>query len=124
MAAFLGVAALPAASAAECTVTVTLLTGQVLYFQLPQGAPLSSLNITQPVKSITESCPQTPPPTVTTPTTPTVTTPTTTTTSTTSTSSSTTATSSSSTPTTSATTPSPSSSKRSTSTSGSRSSKS
>jgi hypothetical protein len=82
MAAFLGVAALPAASAADCTVTVTLLTGQVLYFQLPPGAPLSSLNITQPVQSISESCPQAPSttPTVTTPTTPSLTTTTTTTT--------------------------------------------
>jgi len=124
MAAFLGVAAIPAASAADCTVTVTLLTGQVLYFQLPQGAPLSSLNITQPVKSITESCPQAPTPTVTTPTTPTVTTPTTTTTSTSTTSSSTTPTNSTSTPTSSSNTTSPGSRKGSTSTSGSGSSQS
>ncbi|HZU40590.1 MAG TPA: lytic murein transglycosylase [Solirubrobacteraceae bacterium] len=84
MAGVFGVAALPAASAgATCTVTVTLITGQVLYFQLPPGAPISSLNLTVPVKSVSESCPpapSTPPPTTSTSTT---TTPTPSTTSTT-----------------------------------------
>jgi hypothetical protein len=51
------VAALPTASAADCTVTVTLLTGQVLTFQLAPGAPLSSLNLPGPVKTVSESCP-------------------------------------------------------------------
>ena len=35
MLAFLGMAALPIASAAECTVVVTLLGGKKLYFHLP-----------------------------------------------------------------------------------------
>src|SRR5579862_1665825 len=74
MAAVFGVAALPAASAASCTVTVTLLSGQVLYFQLPPGAPISSLNLTVPVKSVSESCPPPSTTTTTTTTTPTSTT--------------------------------------------------
>jgi hypothetical protein len=70
------IAALPSASAADCTVTVTLLTGQVLTFQLPPGAPVSSLNLPGPVQNVKESCPSAS-------TTPTTTTPTTTTTHTT-----------------------------------------
>ncbi len=61
LAALSGVAALPAASASNCTVTVTLITGQTLYFQLPQGAPLSSLNLSEPVKGMSESCGGPPP---------------------------------------------------------------
>jgi hypothetical protein len=52
-----GVAALPTASAADCTVTVTLLTGKVLTFQLPPGAPVSSLSLPGPVQNVNESCP-------------------------------------------------------------------
>ena len=66
-----GVAALPTASVAsssDCTVTVKLLTGQVLTFQLPPGAPLSSLNLPAPAASMSESCPSSPPPPVSTPT--------------------------------------------------------
>jgi hypothetical protein len=71
-----GVAALPTASAANCTVTVTLLTGQVLTFSLPPGAPVSSLNLPGPVKTVSESCPsQSSAPTTTTPTTTTSTNP-------------------------------------------------
>jgi hypothetical protein len=82
-----GVAALPTASVAsgsDCTVTVKLLTGQVLYFQLPPGTPLSSLNLPAPAASMSESCPSSPPPPVSVPTvsTPTPTTTTTTTTTT------------------------------------------
>ncbi len=55
----LGLGLLPATSmAASCTVTVTTLTGQTLVFQLPVGAPISSLNLTVPIKSVSESCPQ------------------------------------------------------------------
>src|SRR5947209_8729790 len=70
MAALFSVAAIPTASAASCTVTVTLLSGQVLYFQLPPGTPVSSLNLPPGVKSISESCPQLPSTTSTTSTTP------------------------------------------------------
>jgi hypothetical protein len=52
-----GVAALPSASAADCTVTVVLVSGQTLYFQLAPGAPLSSLNLPGPAKTVSESCP-------------------------------------------------------------------
>ncbi len=67
MLALLGMAALPSASAAECTVTVTLVTGQKLYFHLPPGVPPSTLKLPVGVVSIHESCPSTPPPTHTTP---------------------------------------------------------
>ncbi len=62
------IVALPSASAADCTVTVTLLSGQVLTFQLPPGAPVSSLNLPGPVQNVKESCPSpNSSPTVTTP---------------------------------------------------------
>jgi hypothetical protein len=63
--ALLGMAALPSASAAECTVVVTLLTGQKLYFHLAPGVPPSTLNLPRGVVSIHETCPKTPPPTTT-----------------------------------------------------------
>jgi hypothetical protein len=77
-----GVAALPAASVASgsnCTVTVTLITGQVLTFSLPPGQQPS--NLPAPVKSVSTYCPQ--PPVVSTPTPTTISTPPPTTTSTT-----------------------------------------
>src|SRR5438270_7665187 len=61
LAAVAAVAALPS-SAANCTVTVKLITGQVETFQLPPGAPLSDLHLATPVASVTESCPQQAPP--------------------------------------------------------------
>ncbi len=62
MAAVLGMAALPSASATECTVVVTLITGQKLYFHLPPGVPTSTLKLPLGVVSIHETCPRTPPP--------------------------------------------------------------
>ncbi len=41
----LATAALPSASATECTVVVTLLTGQKLYYHLPPGVPPSTLKL-------------------------------------------------------------------------------
>ena len=87
--AVLAVAALPSASADQCQVTVTLLTGQTLTFEVnaPAGTPASSLVPpgTGPVKNVQASC------------TPTTTTTTTTSTTTTTTSTSTTSTSTSTT---------------------------
>ncbi len=67
-----GIAALPTASADDCTVTVTLITGNTLTLSLPVGAPISSLNLPAGVASVSESCPPTsttttssPPPTTT-----------------------------------------------------------
>ena len=86
----MGVAGLPSASADQCKVTVTLLTGQVLTFQVnaPPGTPASSLVPagTGPVKSVQATC--TAPTTTTTSTSTTTTTTTSSSTSTTSTSSS------------------------------------
>ena len=66
----MGVAAIPAASADQCTVTVTLLTGQILTFSVnvPPGTPTSALVPpgTGPVKDVQASC--TPTTTSTTPT--------------------------------------------------------
>ncbi len=81
-------ATLPSASAANCTVTVTLLTGQVLTFQLPPGAPVSSLSLPGPAQNVRESCPA--PDSSSTTTTPTTSTPTSTHSSTTPTSTTTT----------------------------------
>lgn len=70
----MGLGAIPSASADDCTVTVTLLTGQTLTFQVnvPPGTPASSLVPpgTGPVKSVSASCSApttttTPPPTTT-----------------------------------------------------------
>jgi hypothetical protein len=36
----MGLAAIPVAAAADCTVTVKTITGQVVQLQLPPGAPL------------------------------------------------------------------------------------
>jgi Transglycosylase SLT domain/Peptidase family M23 len=63
--ALLGMAALPNASAAECTVVVTLATGQKLYFHLPPGVSPSTLNLPPGVVSIHETCPKTSSPTTT-----------------------------------------------------------
>src|SRR5205085_10035264 len=65
----MGVAALPNASAQNCTLTVTLVTGQTLSFNVPPGTSPSSLSLPAPVATFYESCP--PPPS----TTPTQTTP-------------------------------------------------
>jgi hypothetical protein len=83
----MGLAALPAASAVQCSVPVQLLTGVVENLQVPQGVPLSKVQLPPGAKIIGhESCPP-PPNTTTTPasttptnpsTTPTTTTPTTT----------------------------------------------
>jgi hypothetical protein len=106
----MGFAALPAASAVQCSVPVQLLTGTVENLQVPQGAPLSSVQLPAGAKIIgQESCPP-PPDTKTTPattTTPTTTSTTPTTTSTTpTTTTTTTPTTASTTPTTTGTTPS------------------
>ena len=106
-----GVLALPALSAANCTITVVLNTGQTLHFQLPSTALPSTLaeaqatfNLPEPPKTVTESCPSG---------TTIITAGTTTTTGT----STTTPTTSTTTPTTSTTTPTTSTSSTSTSTS-------
>ncbi len=54
--AMLSMAALPAA-ATECTVVVTLITEQKLYFHLPPGVPTSTLRLPSGVVSIKETCP-------------------------------------------------------------------
>ncbi len=63
-------ALIPVAQADTCTITVKLITGQVLTFPgVPAGTPISSLNIPGPVASTSESCtppPPPPPPTTTT----------------------------------------------------------
>ncbi len=59
MLAVLGMAALPVASAAECTVVVTLIGGKKLYFHLPPGVSPSTLKLPLGVVSIHETCPQT-----------------------------------------------------------------
>ena len=57
--------ALPSASATECTVVVTLLTGQKLYYHLPPGVPPSTLKLPPGVENITETCPKVTTPTTT-----------------------------------------------------------
>ena len=50
-------AAIPVAQADTCTITVKLITGQVLTFPgVPAGTPISSLSIPVPVASTSESC--------------------------------------------------------------------
>ena len=50
-------ALIPVAQADTCTITVRLITGQVLTFPgVPAGTPISSLNIPGPVASSSESC--------------------------------------------------------------------
>ena len=61
----LATAALPSASATECTVVVTLLTGQKLYYHLPPGVPPSTLKLPPGVENITETCPKVTTPTTT-----------------------------------------------------------
>ncbi|MFZ0041898.1 MAG: lytic murein transglycosylase [Solirubrobacteraceae bacterium] len=59
----LGVAALPTASAAGCTVTVKLVNGEVDNFSVPAGTPVSAVTLPtldSPVVSETESCTPTP----------------------------------------------------------------
>jgi hypothetical protein len=63
----MGLAALPAASAVQCSVPVQLLSGRVENLQVAQGVPLSSVQLPLGAKIIgRESCPP-PPNTVTTP---------------------------------------------------------
>jgi hypothetical protein len=54
------VAAIPSASADACTVSVTLLSGQIVNFNVsvPAGTPLSSISlpVSGPVKNVSESC--------------------------------------------------------------------
>jgi hypothetical protein len=58
----LGMSALPSASASECTVVVTLVTGQKLYYHLPPGVSPSTLKLPPGVSSIKETCPKVPAP--------------------------------------------------------------
>ena len=51
-----GVAEIPAASADTCVITVTLLGGVKESFTVPAGTPVSSLPVTGPVVSSTQSC--------------------------------------------------------------------
>jgi hypothetical protein len=52
-----GIAALPTASAATCTVTVKLLGSQLLTLQVPEGVSLSSLSLPAGAVIVSESCP-------------------------------------------------------------------
>jgi murein DD-endopeptidase MepM/ murein hydrolase activator NlpD len=53
-----GLAAIPTASAANCTVTVKLLGGTLLTLQVPQGVSLSTLSLPAGALVVSESCPQ------------------------------------------------------------------
>jgi murein DD-endopeptidase MepM/ murein hydrolase activator NlpD len=57
MAAVLGVAALPNASAQPCTVTVKLLGAKLVTLSVPQGTSLSSLSLPKGAVVVGESCP-------------------------------------------------------------------
>ena len=54
-----GIAALPTASAANCTVTVKLLGGSLLTLQVPQGVSPSTLSLPAGAVIVSETCPQT-----------------------------------------------------------------
>jgi hypothetical protein len=53
-----GLAAIPSASAANCTVTVKLLGGTLLTLQVPQGVSLSTLSLPAGAVVVSETCPQ------------------------------------------------------------------
>jgi murein DD-endopeptidase MepM/ murein hydrolase activator NlpD len=55
--ALLGIAAIPSASAQDCTVTVRLLGAQLLTLQVPQGVSLSTLSLPAGAVVVSETCP-------------------------------------------------------------------